>query len=348
VTAEASISISPSAGDLYYTDAPFREASFTTGDKSGRLRAAFPKGYAGFYQMKYEVTEQQYVDFLNGVAPEQARRRWAARSGGHPVSAFRHTIQRSDGRYQTRQPHRAASYLAWRDALAWADWMGLRPMTGLEFEKSARGPKPARFRELAWGGSEADAAGRFALDRRVLNPEGALAASEGGGEVTDGNVHLHMRPSKGFPALGGPCMRAGYYNPTDPSCRALQGGDGGWGALRVGIHGVDAGGNRAEAGAGYYGAMDLSGNLTEQVVTIGHPQGRAFRGTHGDGRLSPQGAATNSDWHPQADTSYFAHRGGSWVRHPNHGRVADRGFGLVPDGTQRLPTRGFRAVRSLR
>jgi formylglycine-generating enzyme required for sulfatase activity len=116
----------------------------------------------------------------------------------------------------------------------------------------------------------------------------------------------------------------------------------------VGIHGVGSGGDRARAGAGYYGSMDLSGNLAEQVVTIGHPQGRAFRGTHGDGRLDPQGRATNPDWQPTADTSYFAHRGGSWVRHPNHGRVADRGFGLVTDGALRLPTRGFRAVRTAR
>lgn len=157
-----------------------------------------------------------------------------------------------------------------------------------------------------------------------------------------------MKPSTGFPALGGPCMRAGYYNPQARSCRSLIGGDGGWGPLRVGIHGVGSGGDGTSAGAGYYGSMDLGGNLTEQVVTIGHPQGRAFRGTHGGGRLDPQGQATNSDWRPTADTSYFAHRGGSWVRHPNHGRVADRGFGLVNGGALRLPTRSFRAVRTTR
>jgi hypothetical protein len=48
--------------------------------------------------------------------------------------------------------------------------------------------------------------------------------------------------------------------------------------------------------------MDLSGNLAEQVVTIGHPQGRAFRGTHGDGRLTLVGDATNPDWQSTAAT----------------------------------------------
>ncbi|MDP6952774.1 MAG: SUMF1/EgtB/PvdO family nonheme iron enzyme, partial [Alphaproteobacteria bacterium] len=34
-------------------------------DRARRLPASFPKGYAGFYCMKYEVTQQQYVDYLN-------------------------------------------------------------------------------------------------------------------------------------------------------------------------------------------------------------------------------------------------------------------------------------------
>ena len=46
--------------------------------------------------------------------------------------------------------------------------------------------------------------------------------------------------------------------------------------------------------------MEISGNLAEMVVTIGRSQGRAFRGTHGDGELSNasgyEGNATNDDW----------------------------------------------------
>ena len=49
-------------------------------------------------------------------------------------------------------------------------------------------------------------------------------------------------------------------------------------------------------GASYYWVMDLAGSVWERVVTFGHPRGRAFRGTHGDGRITEYGDATNEDW----------------------------------------------------
>jgi len=349
VTSDAPISIGTEAGDLYYLDPQFLD-DFTSGDQQGPLPAAFPKGYRGFYQMKYEVTEQQYVDFLNALPLEQARRRWspdAGRDGDPPPSTYRHTITREDEGYRTRRPHRAAVYLSWHDALAWADWMGLRPMTGLEFEKSARGPEPARFREFAWGVNELDAPNAFRVDRRILDPDGELASTENGDERVDGNVHLNMNPSKGAGVLGGPCAPDGFYNPNDPTCRSFAGGDGGWGPLRVGVHGVASGGSRVEAGAGDYGAMDLAGNALELVVTIGHPQGRAFRGTHGDGRLTARARATNPDWHADAETHYYAARGTNWSGHPNHARIADRVSGLLRGGARRSPVVGFRAVRTV-
>jgi formylglycine-generating enzyme required for sulfatase activity len=348
VTTEAPISIGTDAGDLYYIDAEFLSDSFSSGDQQGTLAADFPKGYQGFYQMKYEVTEQQYVDFLNGLSPKQARQRWTAdpgEVGGTSPSRYRHTIGRSDGRYRTEHPHRAVGYLSWQDALAWADWMGLRPMTGLEFEKSARGPTPARFREFVWGVREVGASDHFVLDRRILDPGGGLAATEDGDERVDGNVHVQLRPT--FEGADNYCTPGGNYFPSRTACRTIEGGDGGWGPLRVGIHGVGSGGDRVAAGAGYYGAMDLGGNLLEQVITLGHPQGRAFRGTHGDGRLGPQARATNPDWHADADTSAYATRGAGWPSHPNHARTADRFSGLRRGGTRRSPAAGFRAVRTL-
>jgi hypothetical protein len=345
VTSEAPISIGTDAGDLYYIDARFLSDDFSSGDQTGTLAADFPKGYAGFYQMKYEVTEQQVVDFLNGLAPEQAQRRWSADAGPLPPSRLRHTITQEDGRYRTRRPHRAAGYLSWADALAWADWMGLRPMTGLEFEKSARGPEPATFREFVWGVNETRSDDAFALTRRILAPDGSLAETEDGDERTDGNVHLALRPT--FEGADNFCTPGGNYFPSRTPCRELQGGDAGWGPLRVGIHGVASGGDRSAAGAGYYGAMDLGGNLGEQVVTLGHPQGRAFRGTHGDGRLTTAGRATNADWRADADTLVHGYRGAGWTSHPNHARTADR-FGALQRGAVRSASSGFRGVRTIR
>jgi hypothetical protein len=68
---------------------------------------------------------------------------------------------------------------------------------------------------------------------------------------------------------------------------------------RVGMF-AGAATTRAQAGASYYGVLDLSGNAYEMVVSVGHATGRLFQGTHGDGRVSTlssyEGNATNSDW----------------------------------------------------
>ncbi len=68
---------------------------------------------------------------------------------------------------------------------------------------------------------------------------------------------------------------------------------------RVGVY-ARASSTREVAGASYYGVLDLSGNVREMVVSVGHSTGRLFQGTHGDGRVSTassyEGNATNSDW----------------------------------------------------
>ncbi len=53
---------------------------------------------------------------------------------------------------------------------------------------------------------------------------------------------------------------------------------------------------REQAGASFYGILELSGNLWERTVTIGNTTGRSFTGTVGDGSLSANGNATNNDW----------------------------------------------------
>src|SRR5687768_16936483 len=53
---------------------------------------------------------------------------------------------------------------------------------------------------------------------------------------------------------------------------------------------------KGRLGASFWWVMDLSGSLWERVVSAGHPAGRAFAGSHGDGVLSADGDATNADW----------------------------------------------------
>ena len=106
-------------------------------------------------------------------------------------------------------------------------------------------------------------------------------------------------------------------------------------------------------GASYYWVMDLAGSVWERVVSVGHPSGRAFRGTHGNGVLKSYGLATNDDW-PAGDHEGggYGYRGGGYYergmkeRELNpFSRVSWRPYGAW-GGAPRSIAYGFRAVRT--
>jgi formylglycine-generating enzyme required for sulfatase activity len=119
------------------------------GDRRGPVPAAFPKGTAPFYVMKYEITQGQYAAFLNTLADEASHFR--AIHGGRDYAKFRGSISLGpDGRYVAASPARPANRVSWDDGCAFADWAGLRPMTDLDHTKAARDPRsPARA--FPWG-----------------------------------------------------------------------------------------------------------------------------------------------------------------------------------------------------
>ena len=106
-------------------------------------------------------------------------------------------------------------------------------------------------------------------------------------------------------------------------------------------------------GASYYWVMDLAGSVWEKTVTIGHPRGRAFRGTHGDGSLRLYGIATNADW-PAGDheAGGYGYRGGGYYERGMqdtdfnpYSPVEWRRYGSWGGGPRSIAY-GFRAVRT--
>ncbi|MBK6755577.1 MAG: hypothetical protein IPG69_18795 [Flavobacteriales bacterium] len=73
VASEAAINVGTTAGNLYYA-----EGAGQSGDRGGPVPAAFPKGTNAFYTMKYEVSQQGYVDFLNTLTYDQQSGRTAS------------------------------------------------------------------------------------------------------------------------------------------------------------------------------------------------------------------------------------------------------------------------------
>jgi hypothetical protein len=112
------------------------------GTASGTVPAAFPKGFNAFWVMKYETSQQQYVDFLNHLDLARATANYytlAVFGGTHP-------------NLTAAQPERAIMQLNTSKISALADWSGLRPMTEMEFEKACRGYNtPPVPNEFAWG-----------------------------------------------------------------------------------------------------------------------------------------------------------------------------------------------------
>ena len=274
ISSESSISATNPASNGYRYVSNGNTDESATGS-SFSISSSYPKGYSPFYVMKYEVSEGDWVEFANSLPSAGARTSRDLTDNLHKNSdsvKYRNTMSCSGSPLtcSTSRPARAASYLSWMDVAAFLDWAALRPISELEYEKIARGPVLAVRGEFAWGSTTITAASTV-----------SSGAETGAETVTTTNANTH------------------YNNMT------LSGGDTGSGAdyqlgpLRGGIFSTSSS-TRESAGAGYYGVMELSGNLRERAVTVGNVTGRNFSATHGDGVLTAasgyEGNATNSDW----------------------------------------------------
>ncbi|MFH0753184.1 MAG: SUMF1/EgtB/PvdO family nonheme iron enzyme [Candidatus Omnitrophota bacterium] len=298
-------------------------------DANGTIdNASFPTGYNAFYMMKYEVTQQEYAEFLNTLTGLQQGNRVDA---GLHYNAYRNFIKQTSSspayfgvdasadagtttaaditklNKTTDGKWIACNYLSWMDQAAFADWSGLRPFTELEFEKAARGAQSPVAGEYAWGNTTISAA-TGPTNSGAINEKSALATAN--------------------------CVYNGSIS----------------GPIRVGGIAANSDGTRARSGAGYYGVMELSGDLWERTVTVGNATGRLFTGTAGDGTLSTNGHATNTDW-PGVSSGEVTgatgsgFRGGNWLDDSPFARVADRS-GASYGGSSRNSADGARLART--
>jgi len=321
--------------------------------RTRRLPEAFPKGYAAFYCMRHEMTQREFVEFLNtlpyerqaalmdrkpsdaagtfiGGSPETGSGRNGiliavpGTAGSSEVVVYRHepfvasaTVSKpsTPAVYETLLPHVACNFITHRDGAAFAAWAGLRPMTELEFEKACRGPLKPVANEYAWGTDAIAGAegGRYTLQNPGQPDETVAWTGDNGPDAARGNA-LCSKTDKEIGAL-----RAGIFAAPDS--------------------------DRVRAGASYWGILDLSGNLQEAAVPVGSPAGRAFAGTHGDGIDAPWRA------------SVFGLRGGG-LPYGSHAalwgidepfRVSNRRVAVKPgpyNADKRHFSAGFRCVRT--
>ena len=120
------------------------------------------------------------------------------------------------------------------------------------------------------------------------------------------------------------------------------------GPLRVGVF-AGASTTRAQAGATYYGIMEMTGNVWERAVTIQNVTGRAYTGVHGNGRLSTSGHANQTNWPGLSGgevtgATGSGARGGGFTSLNQFLKMIDRN-NAHNQLTTREPTYGFRGVR---
>jgi formylglycine-generating enzyme required for sulfatase activity len=313
---ENAITVGTTNGNLYYA------SSTNGGDQSGPIPAAYPKGFAAYYCMKYEISQEQYVAFLNSLTRTQQVWRVVTNVTGTSITdryvmgpapsitmPYRNSIRcdatlpaspapivfycdyNGDGTGGGAGDGQsiACNYLSTVDVMAVLDWSGLRPMTEFEFEKACRGIATPVANEFAWG-TATRASSTYSISNAGASNEGISANYS----TTLGNSN-HSSTSG---TVTGP-LRGGLY-----AANASNTG-------------------RVTAGATYYGIMEMSGNLWERVITVGNATGRAFTGLHGDGGLDASGNANASYW-PATDCVGAGFRGGDWTNGVTSMRVSDR------------------------
>lgn len=267
VTSESAIPVGTTNGNLYYKPG-------VPGDYLGPVPDEFPKGYKAFYCMKYEITQDQYTAFLNVLDSAQAVQLGISNAYSVRNGISQWTLQHplKPGEYSTTNPYVPAGTSA-TDLFAYLDWAALRPMTEMEYEKACRGPVAPVHNEFAWGtpdiqGYNSATGTLFPSRYKLTNPETANEYVDTNYSVSSGNA-IWVTTNLTNP----------YYYITRAGAFA----------------GSPSNTGRVTAGATYYGIMEMTGNLAEQLITMGYPEGRAFTDRPGDGTLAATGV-NNENW----------------------------------------------------
>ena len=283
------------------------------------LPAAFPKGFHAFYCMKYSISQQQWVDFFNTLSDAQKSTRDI--TGG----VFNSTGKANDAIVNRNN-------ISWTSGdatlnggthgdvacnfLSWMDGAAFADWASLRPMTELEYEKAAR-------GTVAAVANEFAWGTTTIT--GATGISNAG-------ANNEVASNAGANAV--------FNNNA-----SVQG------PLRVGSF-ATSNSNRAQAGASYYGIMELSGNLWERTVSVGNTTGRNFTGlVHGNGLLTNDGFCDISTWpgfvtDKVTGATGAGFRGGSWGNASVALRVSDR-HGASFLVTVRGLNIGFRAVRSV-
>ena len=300
------------------------------GIEEGVIPKDFPKGHQAFYIMKYEMTQEAYVDFLNTLSQGQQDGRVTGTLSTFAVNAwiFRDVDGAGNSHYKNSVKIKTPSPVVVFgcdgnnngifnevDTIEY-DYRGLmqRNIDGQDIamnyinvldwlayaEFSGLRPMTELEFEKACRGTMKPANDEFAwgsVTMMYLLGWGEALDIWYGTERANGSYNSGAGGYTWWGWWGG--LGQGYYV----------------GPIRVGCF-ADSTTTRQSSGASYWGVMNLSDNVGEICISAYDTTGRNFVGSHGCGQLDQNGDATNPDWLTFAGTAstpancrYFIVRG---------------------------------------
>jgi hypothetical protein len=265
VTSNAQIPYGTTPGYLY-------SAGGVDLQPTGNIPASYPKGYNGFYCMKYEMSQDQAASFMNHVTLAM-HDYWTYAGNTFINSTVSGQLITSSvwQNFSFQYPWRAlvlnagCDVMAIRFNMAYLDWAGLRPMTEMEYEKICRGPLYPVLDEHAWGTT-------VFHSFIPTDPEAVYY-----GTAQETHNYSFPSPNEGIAVsrhMNNEVYRCGFAAKT--------------------------GTTRIRSGASYYGVMEMTGNTVEMVVSAITTESLSYTDQPGDGLLNNQGFANQSTWPPQA------------------------------------------------
>jgi len=268
--------------------------------QSAPTNASWPNGYSAFYIMKYDISQGQWVDFFNTLISTQKPERDI--TGNHAT-------------YGGKNADTALS----RNTVSWTSG-----------DASAGANQYVGCNYLCWSDQTAYA------DWAGLRPMTELEYEKACRGTVPAVADEYAWGSTAYTQVTG-ITNSGLINETASGNLSYSSGVAG--PMRCGFAATSSS-TRAQAGASYYGVMELSGNLWKRPVTIGG----AFTGLHGDGALDATGNANVTGW-PGTGASGAGFRGGAWSSVTTLARVSGRISAANGDAIRNI-NYGGRCVRT--
>jgi formylglycine-generating enzyme required for sulfatase activity len=293
-----------------------------------QLGASYPTGYNAFYIMKYEISQGQYKEFLNTLTRTQQNNRTASQTANYFVMSATTSVSYRNGiRAPASIPSGAITFGCDFTSGTFnqsddGEWIACNYLSWMDVAAYADWAGLRPFTELefekAGRGGQTVVASEYAWGSTSITQATGITNSGYNNEVSSNAAN---------------CVYGSHASVQGP--------------LRCGSL-TDSDDTRAEAGAGYYGIMELSGNLWERPVSVMDSQTGTtvsdFTGSHGDGSLSSTGFATNTDW-PGTDAQGAGFRGGNWLDGATLARVSVRYY-AANAYTSRSSSYGGRCART--